>query len=334
MATVSGHAVQLGWTDASDNENSFRVERKLSSSSTWTAIATPAANSTAYEDNTVNFGQSYDYRVFAVGDAGNSAASNLVSVDIPAAPPVITVPVAPHSLAAVVEPASAAQPTNIIQLSWTDASDNETGFRVERRLSGKKPWKSIATVPVNEQGYEDDSVEFDETYEYRVIATNLAGDSLPSNEVTVNSPAEPVVEGPEVPEAPQDLEVEVTEADTRQPANIFRLSWDDASDNETGFRIERRKAGKRQWKSIATVDAGIESYDDTIVGADGRYEYRVFATGVAGDSLPSNEVTADSEVDSKSILADSTGAAGSFDLISMFFLMLFAGAGIFRTKNR
>ena len=225
VATASGHAVQLGWIDASDNETSFRVERKLSSDSTWSTLATLGAGSTAYEDSTVDFGQSYDYRVFAVGDAGDSIASNVVSADIPAAPPVISVPVAPHSLAAAVESASATQPTNIIQLSWIDASDNETGFR-----------------------------------------------------------------------------------------------------------IERRQSVKRQWRSIETVDANIESYEDTIIGADGSYDYRVFATGVAGDSLPSNEVTADSEAEST--LADLIGGAGSFDLISLFFLMLFTGAGIFPRKNR
>ena len=121
------------------------------------------------------------------------------------------------------------------------------------------------------------------------------------------------------------------DADSQRPAKIFQLSWIDSSDNETGFRIERRQVGKKPWKNVATVDANTESYEDTVVGqAGGSYEFRVFAINSVGDSPSSNEVTADSD-DTLNLTA-LREAVGSFDLFSMLFLTLFAG--FFRRKIR
>ena len=97
----------------------------------------------------------------------------------------VVVPAAPQGLNATVVTAVSG---NLVQLSWTDASDNETGFRVERRLSGSSTWNTITTEAPNSTAYEDNTVDFDETYEYRVFATGLAGDSATSNVVTAVSP--------------------------------------------------------------------------------------------------------------------------------------------------
>ncbi len=57
-------------------------------------------------------------------------------------------------------------------ISWTDNSDNETAFIVERSSSASGPFENIATLDANEVSYEDDDVDEDSTYFYRVSAFN------------------------------------------------------------------------------------------------------------------------------------------------------------------
>jgi len=71
-----GAQLSLSWTDNSDNEDGFRIERRLSPSGSYAGIATVAANATTYADNTVTAGQDYCYRVQAYNTAGSSGYTN------------------------------------------------------------------------------------------------------------------------------------------------------------------------------------------------------------------------------------------------------------------
>jgi hypothetical protein len=74
--------------------------------------------------------------------------------------------------------ANAAQLT----LSWTDASDNEDGFGIERR-SGTSAFQRIASVGSNVGTYTDPNLASSTTYCYRVNAFNTAGNSAYTNEI-------------------------------------------------------------------------------------------------------------------------------------------------------
>jgi subtilisin family serine protease len=67
------------------------------------------------------------------------------------------------------------------------------------------------------------------------------------------------------------------------------LSWNDNSNNETGFAIER-KTGTGSFVQIATVDANVTSFTDSGL-AKNTYAYRVRAYNSQGNSAYSNEVT-------------------------------------------
>jgi hypothetical protein len=54
------------------------------------------------------------------------------------------------------------------------------------------------------------------------------------------------------------------------------LTWQDNSDDETGFKIER-KTGSGSYSQIATVGAGVTSYSSTSLSAGTTYYYRVRA---------------------------------------------------------
>lgn len=68
-----------------------------------------------------------------------------------------------------------------------------------------------------------------------------------------------------------------------------RLSWQDTSDDEAAFAIERRRGTR--WQEVARVAAGVVAYTDTTVAARKVYSYRVVAVNAAGRSAASNVVT-------------------------------------------
>jgi len=70
-----------------------------------------------------------------------------------------------------------------INLSWTDASNNETGFKIYRSLNNTGPFVSIATVAANTTSYSDQNLEPSKRYYYRVTAVGEYGESELSNQV-------------------------------------------------------------------------------------------------------------------------------------------------------
>ncbi|WP_269524471.1 fibronectin type III domain-containing protein [Coraliomargarita parva] len=63
-----------------------------------------------------------------------------------------------------------------IQLDWTDNAGNETGYRIERRISGGS-YSSLTTLAADIETYTDESCEAGTTYEYQIIAFNDDGDA-------------------------------------------------------------------------------------------------------------------------------------------------------------
>lgn len=66
--------------------------------------------------------------------------------------------------------------SSAIQLDWSDNSDSETGFRIERRISGGS-YSSLTTVDADAVTYTDSSCAAGTTYEYQIIAYNDDGDA-------------------------------------------------------------------------------------------------------------------------------------------------------------
>lgn len=70
-----------------------------------------------------------------------------------------------------------------VDLSWSDNSNNELGFEVERKeLDGT--YVTIGSVEENVSTYSDETVEAGKTYVYRVRAFNYYGYSGYTNEAT------------------------------------------------------------------------------------------------------------------------------------------------------
>jgi hypothetical protein len=75
----------LTWTDASDNEAGFKIERRVGLTGTYAEIAMPAADTISYVDPSLSAGTTYCYRVRAFNDAGDSEYSNEACATTPAA---------------------------------------------------------------------------------------------------------------------------------------------------------------------------------------------------------------------------------------------------------
>jgi hypothetical protein len=88
------------------------------------------------------------------------------------------------------------------------------------------------------------------------------------------------------PTAPDNLRAPST---SRTQVN---LAWDDNSDNETGFQVERSPNGASSWASVGTVGANVTAFTDTNLAWETTYYYRVRAHNAAGDSAASNVVSA------------------------------------------
>ena len=64
-----------------------------------------------------------------------------------------------------------------INLTWTDNTINEYGFRIERSIDYGLLWNTVAMVGEDIQTYSDTDVVFDATYRYRISAYNGSGQS-------------------------------------------------------------------------------------------------------------------------------------------------------------
>jgi hypothetical protein len=101
------------------------------------------------------------------GEAGTAVTVRFTVTDNPVAP---TLPAAPTGLAA--STASASQ----VNLAWTDASSNESGFKIERSTDGVN-FTQIAAVGANVKTYASTGLAAETKYHYRVRAYNAAGNS-------------------------------------------------------------------------------------------------------------------------------------------------------------
>lgn len=195
--------------------------------------------------------------------------------DLPDVNPLIKIPFAPANLTGT------ALSTSSVKLDWEDKSFNENEFIIERKASGQASFAQIATVAANAASYTDGNLQADTQYLYQVKARNSFGSSAYAGPVTVQTKPAIVL-----PMAPTGLK-----ADTVTSVNVV-LSWQDNSDNETGFKIEKA-TGSGSFTELAAVGSGVASYNDTSVIQGNKYSYQVRAYNGQGNSAYSNAINVD-----------------------------------------
>lgn len=167
-----------------------------------------------------------------------------------------------------------------VQLTWVDNSDNETGFRIRRRLAAGGSYQTVGVVGPNVRSFTDTGLLPDTTYVYFVYAFNLTGNSNGSNSDSVTTRGAAVG-------APTNLTA------TARSSGRIDLAWTDNADNETAFEIYRAETSVGIFALIATVGTNVTSYSDVIGLSPGtEYSYRLRATNAFRASNFSNDASA------------------------------------------
>jgi hypothetical protein len=133
-------------------------------------------------------GHSYDFRIWAVQYEGGTVLQT-------SAPAVLGEPhVYPHEAPGDVN-VTVTSPTTAV-VTWTDWSDSETGYRVERAVEGTATWSSLGTTAPNITTFTDSTLQASTSYHYRVTTlgtgvqsstqTGASAQSSQSNEARPN----------------------------------------------------------------------------------------------------------------------------------------------------
>jgi hypothetical protein len=107
-------------------------------------------------------------------------------------------PPAPTGLTATPFTATWQQPYHQIELRWTDNSEIELAYVVERRAQGASGFAPLETLNRDVTTWRDTQLELGVTYEYRVKARGYGGESGYSNIATATAPATPIDNEPPV----------------------------------------------------------------------------------------------------------------------------------------
>jgi hypothetical protein len=248
--------VTLTWLDNSLNDTSFTVERSLTAEGPWTAIAflqsavEPTKGTTvSFIDPIGNDKSVYFYRVLASNTIGDTWDYSDPNLNEGASFPTLNLDSGYSNVTTFgsTAPSTPAAPTNLTAtlqagpqalLTWTDNSNNESGFVIERSVNGGI-FSVLAQVGTGITSYTDSTISAGSTFTYQVKAVNSAGSSAYSNTATVSL---------SLPAAPSNL----TAGSVRKGNNVkVTLTWVDNAINENGFTV--------QWTSDPTFNTIISS---------------------------------------------------------------------------
>ncbi|MCA0228961.1 MAG: fibronectin type III domain-containing protein [Bacteroidetes bacterium] len=234
------------------------IQRRQGQGGAWSTIGSFDSNLTFYDDQTVPLDNTeYCYRVSWTG--APNEFSNIACATTLSSPPN-----PPTNLSAV------AVSSSQINLSWTDASNNESGFEIFRSTDNAN-FSKIADVGANVTTYVNTGLNASTRYFY-YVGSQRGG--TPSR--TKSNTADATTQSG-LPNAPARLTANATSS------SQINLSWADLSDNETGFEIER-STDSRNYSKIADVGAGTTTYSNTGLISNTQYCYRVRAKNGAGNS--------------------------------------------------
>ncbi|MDR0703624.1 MAG: S8 family serine peptidase [Planctomycetaceae bacterium] len=261
-AVVSGsQQITVSWKAVS-NATAYRIERSLSSGGGWSEICT--GNDLSFTDTELNSSTKYYYRIYALNYYVSSGVSSIISAATQA-----EIPATPLNIK------GSAISDTAIRLSW-DKAVHATNYRVEFFDSAKNKWTAAGTTTSN--SFQHNNLKSSTIYQYRIIALSKAGESLPSNTVTVSTPVA-------LPKAPTGLKGTIIDSST------IDLSWK-AVDSANFYRLEYSLTGKSgDWNKLGSSTITGTSGNAVNLAAGMKYYFRVIALNEAGESSSSNILT-------------------------------------------
>src|SRR5262245_3183208 len=185
-------------------------------------------------------------------------------------------PAAPTSLSAI------ATSSSQVNLTWADNSDDEDGFKIERcQGSGCSNFAEIARVGANAASFSNTGLAAGASYSYRVRAFNNGGESDCSNSASATTQAPSGG-----PTAPGNLRM------TAISYSRIDLAWDDISNDETKFEMERCAGSAcANFARIVEPAQNVTSYSNAGLSRRTTYRYRIRACNGGNCSNYSNIVS-------------------------------------------
>ena len=172
----AGGAVNLSWTASSGSAPlTYNVYRGISSGGESTTPIASGVSGTTYTDSSAANGTKYYYEVKGVNSLGTSGASNEASAT-PAAPSGASVP---SGLTATASDAS-------VGLTWS-ASTGTAPITYNILRGTSSGGETTIKTGVTGTSYTDTGLASGTTYYYKVSATNIAGTSANSSEVSAKT---------------------------------------------------------------------------------------------------------------------------------------------------
>lgn len=174
--------------------------------------------------------------------------------------------------------------TSQIHVSWTDHSQIESGFELERANGAcalNNAFAKIADLPANTLSYDDNGLAPARTFCYRVRAVKLESPSAYSNKDDGTT----LEEGAEIPENPTLLSA------TAVSSSRINVVWVDNANNETGYQLDRANGLcnlNKPFAKIKDLPANATHFNDTGLPAATSFCYRVRAVQNATVSSYSN----------------------------------------------
>jgi hypothetical protein len=253
----SATKISLTWQSNAGNFMGFEIQAKQGAGS-FAPIAVLDLLTTSYDDAPLAPNTTYSYRVrsvyhvpgeLSVSDWAGPATATTAGDGAPAAP----------SNLQVFSPERGR-----VNLTWSDNSGDEAGFKVYRRIAPSGAYSLLTTLPADANTYGDTTTTGDTTYGYTVAAYNDRGTSPVTDEQRVTT-----LWGPETLTA-----AAVTTAQVG-------LTWKDMTLFEDAYSIERQKAGG-SFVEAARVSGKVGknqtlTYTDTGLTSGVVYTYRVRA---------------------------------------------------------
>jgi len=254
---VSSSQINLTWQDNSSNETGFMVQRASGSGGPWTQIGIVGANVTSCAHTGLTASTTYFYRVCAYNGSGNSVYSSVTSASTPAAPDT-TAPSVPAGVVA------SATSTSQVSVSWNVSTDSGgsglAGYHVYR--DGTLVTTTTTTV------FADGGLSTASLYCYTIVAYDNAGNnSSASSQACATTTSAASTD----PAAPSNL------ATMGVTSTSITLNWQDNSDNEVGFQIQRATSSNGPWSVVGSTGANVTSYTDRGLNPSTMYYYQVDA---------------------------------------------------------
>ncbi len=269
---VTQNAVKVTWSDNTNLENGTIIERKTGLSGKYQQIAVTGADVTEYVDKNISQNTLYYYRArYSTTEGFFTPYSNEDSAYVP------LIPLAAPSDLEIME----FVPNQVYGLFWTNNADTEDGIELWKRAEGETYHSVYKIFPPRTHAYNDTITDPSKVYYYKVRAFLNGQYSAFSNEVNTAGSSAGIFR-------PTNL---VATAVPNQIA--VDLTWNDNSNNELGFEIERRMVGGSEFKRIAIVGPNTQFYRDETDGLyrGSSYDYRVRAYNSQGFSEYSNIYT-------------------------------------------